>query len=50
MTYAEIRNDGEKTIVTIRFDNGRITRRELNLDNPEMVQKICDRYIIDHNN
>ena len=49
MAYAEIRNDGEKTIVTIRFNDGRVTRRELNLDNPELVQKIVDRYIIDHN-
>ena len=50
MTTAEITNDGDKTIVTVHFADGRVTRRELNLDNPELVQKIVDRHIIDHNN
>ena len=49
MTTAEIINDGDKTIVTVHFADGRVTRRELNLDNPELVQKIVDRYIIDYN-
>ncbi len=49
MVHAKITNDEEKTIITIWYDNGRVTKRELNLNNAELVQKICDRYIIDHN-
>ena len=50
MTTVQITNDGDKTIVTVHFADGRVTRKELNLDSSELVQKIVDRYIIDHNN